>query len=141
MVGAADWSDTCSGIAYGLTDSFVTYVFDNELVEHVKAVRLLKQPLSIFIHHLERPGTRASWLIPLYEALLQDLSVWKENPQVTHCFGTVVQSDVINKFNICYHGAGSKKPIYEGEWFMQCIWHSHCLLSDSFLLYFQECIY
>eukprot|EP00977_Amphora_coffeiformis_P024636 scaffold16502_cov177-Amphora_coffeaeformis.AAC.9 len=55
---------------------FVALVHDTHFFNKVKCVRGITQPLSIFVRHLDQPGARASWLLPIFEALEKDLFVW-----------------------------------------------------------------
>jgi hypothetical protein len=77
LLAEPEWHGTLTdGIAHHLLVEFGLNVSDPEWFKKIKCLRKLTQPISIFIHHLERPGARASWLLPAFEALEKDLSVW-----------------------------------------------------------------
>jgi hypothetical protein len=61
-------------------------VTNPDYFRQVKALRKLSQPVSVFIHHLETPGARASWLFPLFAALKEDVQTWMEDIQVILTF-------------------------------------------------------
>ena len=76
MVTESQWPSTCRGVATNVTSQFVNLVQDRSFWRKVHALRRLTGPLSQFIHHLETPGTRASWIFPLYNSLRKDINEW-----------------------------------------------------------------
>ena len=58
---------------------------EESIFKKVQAVRQITKPLGKMIHHLESKKTKASWIFPLFEALMKDVYEFKNNPNVKRC--------------------------------------------------------
>ena len=69
--------------------------FDTTTIfQKVQAIRLISEPLNLMIHHLESGNAKASWVLPLYESLMKDLSNFKASPHVGRCFSEETISNI-----------------------------------------------
>lgn len=59
---------------------------DESNFRRVTALRKITKPLNKMIHHLEGGKSKASWIFPLFEALMKDLSTFKDDALVGRCF-------------------------------------------------------
>jgi hypothetical protein len=65
-----------------LVQQFESLVAEAETFSRFRALWKLMGPLTVFAMHLERPDVRASWIYPLFEALLLDIQVWRDSQDV-----------------------------------------------------------
>ncbi len=77
MILKPQWeSGTCSDIDIDEVETFRSLAQDDGFLGRIKAVQKLFSILSAFVHHQETPGTRASFVLPLFKALRKDVNVW-----------------------------------------------------------------
>lgn len=115
MVSEENWQTTCSGVAGNKAEIFKETIMSDKFREQIEAVRLLTQPISVFIHHLERPGARASWVIPLFDALKKTLSKWQNTLSVKSALSADTCNLVVEAFLRRYKGDNRMEPIYRKE--------------------------
>ena len=59
-----------------LMRQFESLVAEAETFARFRALSKLMGPLNVFARHLERHDVRASWIYPLFQALLLDVECW-----------------------------------------------------------------
>jgi hypothetical protein len=100
------------GIADYKVEEFDFLVRDVDFFRRVKSLRKLAMSMSVCIHHLERTGARAAWLIPLFSALKEDVAAWCEDNCVQMDFLRVETfQTVTNAVENRWHG---KAPLLTG---------------------------
>jgi hypothetical protein len=69
-------------------------------------LRQITGPICSMIHHLEKNSTRASWIFPLFMALLKDYDQWKKKPEVLRWFTLDTIDAVGEKIRMRWHRIG-----------------------------------
>lgn len=94
---------------------FVALVHNAEFFNKVKCVRGITQPLSIFIRHLDNPSTRASWLLPAFEALEKDLVVWCDDTTTGEYFMEETVRAIKSAFEKRWKGVEGAQDSLDGD--------------------------
>ena len=80
-------SNTVADINVKKREEFEGYVGNFSFMEKVETLRGISGPLRKAIHHLESAKCRASWVYPMFIAVLKDYDVWKQKYATKRCFG------------------------------------------------------
>ena len=87
LVNDSKWNEVTGPIrSKELVQKFVDSVSESNLFKKLVELRGLTCPVSVFIHHLEQPGARASWIIPVFKALEQEIEKWCSKASVRVMF-------------------------------------------------------
>ena len=118
LVNEECWSDTSHGISEALTREFVSLVNDLAYLKQLNNLTKLSDPLAKFIHHFERTGARASWVLPGFKALEKDMEAWVADASVQLSFRTDTLNAVVQKFEARYEGLNRLSPVYSPEYLL-----------------------
>ena len=153
------WNEWTEKIAADVANEFVNNVLDCDFIEILETVRQLTSSVSVFTHHIERPGARASWIVPLFHELKKALSTWVNDPETIRKGMRVVGQEIMEMFDNRYKGGNGKEPVYHKELLLAAIldpytavdettldaiepdWASHCTsIFDSFFRHDEDCV-
>ena len=106
LINDDDWAAITQDTRRSLIDKFEALVSDVSFFQKIKQLLKLTGPICTFIHHLEREGARASWLLPAFEALEKDLAVWADDITVGLYFSRTTRNNIKKAFRSRYRGEG-----------------------------------
>jgi hypothetical protein len=92
-------------------NTFELNVNDEQFFTKAKKLRVLTKFLSQFVHHLESTGTRASWILPAFEALGKDIEVWCTSIDARTNFEAVTIAAVRATFSARYRGEAARSIV------------------------------
>ena len=115
-------SETCHGIATNKVEAFASIVTEASFFKKVQAVRIMSSCISAFIHHLETPGTRASFLFPLFAALVKDIEVWSTSIVVNAALQKETITQVVQAIGNRWTGDGHRQVgLYSSQYLLAMI--------------------
>ena len=77
LVDHTSWPDLEKGIASSVVGPFKSKVNDLQFFKKLEAMHAVTGPMTKATHHIEACGAKASWVLPLCGALMEDVIAWE----------------------------------------------------------------
>ena len=126
-------SNTVADINVKKREEFEGYVGNFSFMEKVETLRGITGPLCKAIH-LKSAKCRASWVYPMFIAVLKDYDVWKQKYATKRCFGeeTIkkVGEVIMGRWLGVYEAGSTIVPIKDNTWLMVYLMDPYYMPDD-----------
>ena len=108
LIEDSNWSSNVTAVPETKRTRFINLVESWEFLNKIQAIRGVSSPLSKMTHHFESSRVRASWIYPMFRALLNDVECWADKDSTKRVFNSSLREEVKNKIILRWEGLTSQ---------------------------------